>query len=176
MRERSAALATGEIGIDVGNWLSEEFNLPEPDLPDMSYDSHAETAARSLRQEWGLGEKPVASMIALLEAKGVRVFALCEETRNVDAFSFWKDGIPHVFLNTMKPAEQGFMDAAHERGHRVLHPNGNILKGRNVEQEANAFATRFLMPYEDVLGRVPCVPSVDCILVNKKDGGSRPGR
>ena len=168
VRERDAARAAGEIGVDVGNWLLEEFNLPEPALPDMSYDPNPATAARALRQEWGLGEKPVASMISLLEAKGARVFSLCEETLNVDAFSFWQDGVPFVFLNTMKTAEHGLMDAAHELGHLVLHAGGNTLRGRDVERDANAFASSFLMPSEDVLGRVPHGPSVDCILGIKK--------
>jgi Zn-dependent peptidase ImmA (M78 family)/DNA-binding XRE family transcriptional regulator len=168
VRERDAARAAGEIGVDVGKWLLDEFNLPEPALPDMSHDPDPATASRALRQEWGLGEKPVASMISLLEAKGTRVFSLCEETLNVDAFSFWQDGVPYVFLNTMKTAEHGYMDAAHELGHLVLHAGGNTLQGRDVEREANVFASSFLMPSEDVLGRVPRGPSVERILGIKK--------
>lgn len=168
VREREAARAAGEIGMDVGQWLAKEFNLPEPDLPDMGYEPDPEAAARALRQEWGLGEKPIASMIALLEAKGVRVFSLAEETLNVDAFSFWQDGVPYIFLNTMKTAEHGVMDAAHELGHLILHRGGNTLHGRDVEREANAFAASFLMPCEDVCGRVPRSPSVHLILQLKK--------
>ena len=168
VRERDAARAAGEIGIDVANWLDVEFNLPEPDLPDLSHEPDPEGAACSLRQYWGLGECPIASMIALLEAKGVRVFSLAEETTNVDAFSFWQDGVPYMFLNTMKTAEHSIMDAAHELAHLVLHRDGNILQSRNVEREANAFAACFLMPSEDVLGRVPCMPSVQQILEAKK--------
>ena len=168
VRERDAARAMGEIGIDVSKWLFEQFNLPEPALPDLGYQTVPESAARTLRQAWGLGEKPVASMIALLEAKGVRVFSLAEETLNVDAFSFWQDGIPYVFLNTMKTAEHGIMDAAHELGHLVLHANGNILHGRDVEREANAFASNFLIPLEDIRGRISYGPSVHQILKLKK--------
>lgn len=168
VREREAARAAGEIGVDVGQWLSEKFNLPEPALPDMGYEPDPETAARALRQAWGLGEKPIASMIALLESKGVRMFSLAEETLNVDAFSFWQDGVPYVFLNTMKTAEHGVMDAAHELGHLILHAGGNTLHGRDVEREANAFAASFLMPSEDVRGRVPRSPSVQLVLKLKK--------
>ena len=168
VREREAARAAGEIGVDVGKWLADEFNLPDPVLPDMGYEPDPAAAARALRQSWGLGEKPIASMIALLEAKGVRVFSLAEETLNVDAFSFWQDGVPYVFLNTMKTAEHGVMDAAHELGHLILHAGGNTLQGRDVEREANAFASSFLMPSEDVQGRVPRAPSVHLILKLKK--------
>ena len=168
VREREAARAAGEIGVDVGRWLFDEFNLPGSTLPDMGYEPDPAAAARALRQVWGLGEKPIASMIALLEAKGVRVFSLAEETLNVDAFSFWQDGVPYVFLNTMKTAEHGVMDAAHELGHLILHAGGNTLHGRDVEREANAFAASFLMPSEDVRGRVPRSPPVQLILQLKK--------
>ena len=32
----------------------------------------------------------------------------------MDAYSFWRRGVPYVFLNTMKSAERSRMDAAHE--------------------------------------------------------------
>ena len=168
VREREAARAAGEIGVDVGKWLIDEFNLPKPALSDMGYEPDPAAAARALRQAWGLGEMPIASMIALLEAKGVRVFSLAEETLNVDAFSFWQDGVPYVFLNTMKTAEHSVMDAAHELGHLILHTGGNKLHGQDVEREANAFASSFLMPSEDVCGRIPRAPSVHLILKLKK--------
>ena len=41
-------------------------------------------------------------MIKLLESKGVRVFSLAENTKNVDAFSCWRNGTPYVFLNTFR--------------------------------------------------------------------------
>lgn len=164
VREREAARAAGEIGVDVGRWLEASFNLPEPALPDMSFERQPEAAARMLRQEWGLGERPIASMIALLEAKGVRVFSLAEDTLKVDAFSFWQDGVPYVFLNTVKSAERSVQDAAHELGHLIIHRGGTDLHGRDVEREANAFASSFLMPSEDVRGRVPRSPSIHLIL------------
>ena len=152
VREREAARAAGEIGVDVNQWLTKNFNLPETDILDLSYQSDPAVSAHVLRQTWRLGEKPIASMIALLEAKGVRVFSLAEETLNVDSFSFWLDHMPYIFLNSMKSAEHSIMDAAHELGHLVIHKNGNKLQGLDVEREANAFAFSFLMPVEDIQG------------------------
>lgn len=165
--EREAAKGAGELGVDVSNWLTREFNLPAVDLPDLGYESSPETASRALRQYWGLGERPIQGIIALLEAKGVRVFSLAEETLNVDAFSFWLDETPYVFLNTMKTAEHSVMDAAHELGHLVLHRSGNVLHRPDVEREANAFGSSFMMPREDVLGRLPRNPSAQTILSMK---------
>lgn len=48
VREREAARAAGEIGVDVGRWLFDEFNLP-----DMGYEPDPAAAARALRQVRG---------------------------------------------------------------------------------------------------------------------------
>ena len=105
-------------------------------------------------------------MIHLLEAKGVRVFSLVEETRSVDAFSVWRSNKPYVFLNTMKTAEHSRFDAAHELGHLILHKHGGP-KGRTAEDEANRFASSFLMPSADVRARMPIVYGLDHIIREK---------
>ncbi|MCZ7596082.1 MAG: helix-turn-helix domain-containing protein [Hyphomicrobium sp.] len=101
-RERDAALASGAIALELVDWVSARFHLPTPDLLDIEYQTEPTAAARALRQYWAMGERPVGHLIKLLESKGVRVFALAENTRNVDAFSYWRNGEPFIFLNTMK--------------------------------------------------------------------------
>ena len=93
-------------------------------------------------------------MIHLLEAHGVRVFSLAEETESVDAFSFWRGATPYVFLNTRKTAEHSRMDAAHELGHLVLHAHGTP-KGREAEREAHIFGSAFLMPAGSIRAEAP---------------------
>lgn len=78
----------------------------------------------TIRNHWGIGERPIGNMVHLLEAKGVRVFSLTERSRRIDAYSLWLEGIPFVFLNTMKTAEHGRTDAAHELGHLLMHRHG----------------------------------------------------
>jgi Zn-dependent peptidase ImmA (M78 family) len=108
-----------------------------------------------VRKEWGLGERPAPNMVHLLEAHGVRVFALIEECRQVDAFSLWQGDRPYVFLNTTKSAERSRMDAAHELGHLVLHGGHSATGGREVEHEAQRFGSAFLMPRRSVLAMAP---------------------
>jgi Zn-dependent peptidase ImmA (M78 family) len=95
-------------------------------------------------------------MVKLLEAKGVRVLSLAENVHTVDAFSMWRRGRPYVFLNTFKTPEHQRFDAAHELGHLVLHRHGSP-KGRAAEEEANRFASSFLMPAADVRASIPMV-------------------
>lgn len=170
-RERDAALAAGALAFLLSDWVTARFNLPEPNLIDLSHERDASGAAMTLRQHWALGEQPVANMIKLLEAKGVRVFSLAENTKNVDAFSLWRDGVPYVFLNTFKSAEHSRFDAAHELGHLVLHKHGGPHQGREAEFEANNFASAFLMPHADVTARVHHVRTLDQIILAKKRWG-----
>ena len=169
-KERDAALSAGALAYLVDDWVTARFNLPAPALVDMSYERDPPSAARALRQHWGLGEKPVGSMIKLLESKGVRVFSLVENTKNVDAFSCWRNDIPYVFLNTMKSAEHTRFDAAHELGHLLIHRHGGLAQ-RDAEREANDFASSFLMPRADIEPRFPFVSSVNKLVAAKKRWG-----
>jgi len=122
------------------------------------------SAADIVREHWDLGSKPAPNLVHLLEAHGVRVFSLGVDHTDVDAFSFWHDGSPYVFLNTAKSAEDSRFDAAHELGHLVLHGGGRPLDGVDVEAEADAFASAMLMPDVDVLTYVPEDPTRDQVL------------
>jgi hypothetical protein len=96
-----------------------KFNLPTADLLDLSHEHDPSAAARTLRQRWAIGERPIGNMVKLLETKGVRVFSLAENTKNVDAFSCWRNDEPYVFLNTFKSTERSRFDAAHGAGRRL---------------------------------------------------------
>src|SRR5205807_2630424 len=103
---------------------------------------------------WGLGQLAISHMVKLLETKGVRVFSLVENAKEVDAFSTWKGGTPYIFLNTYKSSSHNRYDAAHELGHLVLHKHGAV-GGQVAEKEANLFAAAFLMPRSSVIAAAP---------------------
>ena len=170
-KERDAALSAGALAFEAADWLKAKFNLPAADLLDMSHERNPAAAARMLRQYWSIGEKPIANMVKLLETKGVRVFSLAESTKNVDAFSCWRDGEPYIFMNTFKTTERSRFDAAHELAHLVLHKHGGPQQGRSSELEAHEFAANFLMPRDDVLATIPFVTSLNHIVKAKKRWG-----
>ena len=120
-------------------------------------------AARSLRAEWQIGEKPIANMVHLLEFHGARVFSLPIDSKSVDAFSIWHNDIPFVFLNNLKSAERSRFDAAHELAHLTLHKHGSP-RGREDEMEAQKFAAAFLMPRDSVLACAPRDPTVSTLI------------
>ncbi len=162
---RDMALHAGQIALEFSSWLDSKFELPFVDLPDLcSYDP--EIAADALRNEWGIGELPIKNMVHLLEAKGVRVFSLDEDTQDMDAYSFWMDTRPFVFLNTKKSVERGRFDAAHELGHLVLHKHG-APSGKEAESEANRFSSALLMPRGSIISHVPKFPSLNWVISSK---------
>lgn len=154
-KERNAALWAGSLGLEIYDWIEREYHLPEPLIPDLRGNDDPENAARLVRQEWGLGDKPIGNVLRLLESRGVRVLSLEEKNKNVDAYSFWRNQKPFVFLNTFKTAEHGIFDCGHELGHLVLHKHGSPKPTKSAEVEANRFASAFLMPAHDVRAAIP---------------------
>lgn len=166
---RDAALAAGALAFEFDDWISAKYNLPEHQVP-QTENLPPERSAAFLRARWGIGERPIGNLINLLEARGIRVFSLAEETRHLDAYSFWRNDRPYIFLNTRKSAERSRFDAAHELGHLVLHRHSGSSH-QNAESEANAFASAFLMPPADVLAEIGRVRSLDEIIKAKRRWG-----
>lgn len=166
--ERDRALTQGALALELNNWIEQRFDLPASQLPDLSQETDPEAAAASLRQQWQLGEAPIKNMIHLLESKGVRVYSLAVDSLNVDAFSYWHDETPMVFLNTRKSAERSRFDAAHELGHLLLHRHARKEETRLAEDEANRFASALLMPRAGTLARAPRFVTIQTLIDRKK--------
>lgn len=168
-RDRDAALVAGSIAFLFDDWMADRFSLPPADLLEFKEPIDPETAAQAVRHKWGLSERPISNMVHLLESKGVRVFSLSENTKNVDAFSVWRRSVPYVFLNTFKTAERSRFDAAHELGHLVLHKHGGTHGGgQEAEGQANSFASAFLMPRSALLAKTPRAFSLNQIIQAKR--------
>ncbi|MGW1573462.1 helix-turn-helix domain-containing protein [Streptomyces rubiginosohelvolus] len=151
--DRDSARGAGRIVVEINDWIERNFGLPEPDVPTLPHLA-PEDAADRVRALWGLGEAPIPNMVHLLESHGVRVFSLAADCTSVDAFSFrWKRTRPFIVLNLEKSGERGRFDAAHELGHLVLHSEHRIPHGQEAEQEAQQFASAFLMPKSGLLAQ-----------------------
>ncbi|MEU4518825.1 XRE family transcriptional regulator [Amycolatopsis sp. NPDC024027] len=155
---REAVLAAGGIAREIATWISERYRLPAPDVPSLNLPPEAslhdiETIALRVRSQWDLDQRPIPNMVHLLEARGVRVFSLVQEVRDVDAFSLYIENEPFIFIDTGKTAERQRFDAAHELGHLVMHQGRERVQSREAERQADRFAAAFLMPRADVLAR-----------------------
>lgn len=150
-RQRDRALSDGRVALLINDWIEARFALPDSDVPSLT-GYEADAAADVVRARWGMGERPVRSMLHLLEAHGVRVYSLTAGNNELDAYSLYWHSRPVVFLNTSKSGERGRFDAAHELGHLVLHGEHQVPSRPAAEVEANRFAAAFLMPRASILG------------------------
>jgi len=164
-KDKDAALAAGELGVMLSDWMAKRFNLPKVDIPDLSADYTPESAAMALREYWQLGQRPINDIIKLLESKGVIVLSLKEDIRTVDAFSFWRGNTPYIFLNSYKTIERSRFDAAHELGHLVMH--GGRDRDRYIEQEADTFSSCFHMPEGDIKSEIRRNPTLNYLIEKK---------
>ena len=169
---RNSALAYSEFAIQTLEYFDKTIsNLPIFQGFDIdALVNEPEKTALSLRGDWQLGVLPIKNIIALLESHGIAVFRLPMEVKEVDAFSFYHDGRPIVFLNTAKSAERMRFDAAHELGHLVLHSDDkNVLENmKDKEHEADKFASSFLMPKEAFIAMAPNNLSLGNLISYKK--------
>jgi Zn-dependent peptidase ImmA (M78 family)/transcriptional regulator with XRE-family HTH domain len=158
-RQVHSAMAAASMAVEFVEWIEAYYRLPAVNLPDTEQvEQNPVIAAESVRRSWKLSPGPISNMFSALEKRGVRVFSLPGGDRAIDAFSFWRDGSPYVFLNPDRTPERQRFDLAHELGHLVLHKGKQLARSRVVEQEANDFASAFLMPadalYLQVVGEL----------------------
>jgi len=107
----------------------------------------AEDAAQALRAEWGLPNGPVKSVIGAIEDAGGMVAARVLAGRGLDAVSQRPaTGNPVFLAHAVAPADRQRFTLAHEIGHVVMHR----VPAAGQEQQADQFASEFLMPARDI--------------------------
>lgn len=119
----------------------------------------AEVAAETLRLNWKLGTDPIASMVELLEEKGIKVIALDLPQEISGSKAFADDGndgdIAVIVVNKRHNGERQRFTLAHELAHLVLRPTGEIASNdKSLEDAADRFAGAFLMPADSLRDRL----------------------
>lgn len=138
--------------------LSESVFFPDFTLKPLDPEYYApEEVARYTRQLIGLNkDEPVVNIFHLLEDKGIVVIELKNVTEKFDGVSFVTDnGIPIIIINKNFPNDRKRFTLAHELGHVLMHNSGDfpVPEHRTLnekENEANRFASEFLMPKDAI--------------------------
>jgi len=147
-------------------FVGQHIKLPPVNLPDIPAakaesgytPNEIDDIASSVRRHWGLGEGPIANVIALFETHGIVVTRFELGSDEIDAFSCWIRKRPYVLLGSEKKScARSRFDAAHELGHLLLHRHiaQEDLESKEVrdhiESEANMFAGSLLLPRNAML-------------------------
>ena len=128
----------------------EPLSAPYPVINDLL---EADRAARSLRNDWGLGLNPIPDMAELMEDRGVKVM-FCDLS-GVDGLTtrVHRDGMPdaHVIVvNQEHTRDRQRFTIAHEMGHMILDISPDV----DEEKAAHRFAGAFLMPEEALWSKI----------------------
>ncbi|SMC34108.1 ImmA/IrrE family metallo-endopeptidase [Novosphingobium sp. B1] len=113
----------------------------------------AEDAARSVREEWGLGHDPVPKLAELLEERGIKVLSLALD--DIDGLAARvmrkeRDAARVIVVRRNIWAERKRFTLAHELGHMVMTPTAEV----DEERAAHRFAGAFLMPADVVRAEI----------------------
>src|SRR3954467_2042376 len=113
----------------------------------------AEDAARSVREEWALGNDPIPKLAELLEERGIKVLSL--DLADIDGLAAkvrrrGRDAARVIVVKKGTWSERKRFNLAHELGHMVLAP----APGVDAEKAAHRFAGAFLMPADALRAEV----------------------
>lgn len=166
--QQQQATAYVEQAWELSCYLEENVEFPALDLPEWALPDSSDvpdpvTAARSMRQHWGLGFEPIRHLVYQLEQHGILTvfFSMQKEEAadtksRIDAFSTTVLPRPMIVLTPDKADDvmRHRFSAAHELGHIVLH-HGRHGTDSQMERQADQFAAEFLTPRDVIQDQLP---------------------
>lgn len=158
VRDLEQVISHGILLEELLESLEEDLEFPEVNFPRIPVDDLEEVevcAARS-RTFWGLGlSDPIASIIRVAENAGAIVIKFPGVASEIDALSIYRRR-PMIIRSSDKesPTRVRF-DVAHEIGHLVMHGGGSSSERGELEDQANRFASAFLLPREAFVREFP---------------------
>lgn len=157
VRDLAQAHRWGQLLVECYDEMADGYERPAVRLPVLSGErpTHAADQARSAL---GLGaDGPVPNLTYALEQGGLKIVACPVPLPGRAAFSTWagmRAPEPVMVVSFEAAGDRLRFSEAHELGHLVLHFGRAGGRVREVEQEANDFASAFLLPAASMLGEL----------------------
>ncbi|UCE61669.1 MAG: ImmA/IrrE family metallo-endopeptidase [Phycisphaerales bacterium] len=106
-----------------------------------------EEIAQMVRFAWQMPDGPIRNLTRTVESTGAIVLLYPFGNKKIDGLNLWVTPTPPLFfLNDRAPGDRSRWTLAHEIGHAVMHRHARP----EIEDEADRFASEFLMPEADV--------------------------
>lgn len=155
-------LAQGTLLCMLVEYLDAALRLPADTLPTVDRPTNREDierAAERCRMELGLGlDVPIKNVIRAFERAGVMVATVGGGGGKIDAISRSAGQRGLILLSDDKgSASRRLFDLSHEGGHLVMHV-GIETGTHETEEEANIFASAFLLPRRGFIREFPRPP------------------
>ncbi len=158
-RKKASITATNKKQIDRSvaliaycfDWMSNFLELPEYTLGeyDLEQGISPSDVARQVRRQCKLGVAPIKDICTIFEKNGVFVYPWNCAYDDFDGVSLITDNGYHlIIVNSNRSNDRIRWTLAHELGHSLMHENITLFvnENRNKEDEANEFASEFLLP------------------------------
>lgn len=125
--------------------LESQFPLPQIDPDD--YGNDIEYIAKLVRKTWLIPNGPIENVTECLEKAGILVVWCDFGEASIDGLTIKiPRRTPCIFINKNQFADRMRFTLCHELGHLVMHQTPN----NGMENQANLFASAFLMPASDI--------------------------
>ncbi len=149
---RDIDMITAELNVRLFNirrFLQNVDYRPTSDIPvlDIEHVGPVEQIASTVRAHWKITEGPIKNLTRMLEKAGIIVGDSNFHGASVSGVTFNAPGTPPIILvNRSHPADRLRFTLAHELGHLVMHR----FPTPSMEDEANQFASAFLLPMHEM--------------------------
>jgi len=165
---RKRALSYGTLFNLLLSYLEFHVQFPPNDISltqHLTGREEIENKTLELRKRWGLGEDcPIDNMLRTIENAGGVVTTFDGVSDKIDAFSYLYTRPVIVRSLAKKSVSRARFDLAHELGHLILH-SGLEDNASVIEEEANYFASAFLMPRSAFAREFPVTPRINWNLI-----------
>lgn len=126
----------------------DSVEIPENHLPSFSIEEYGspENIAQAVRRKLKLPSGPIQNLVGIIESLGIIIIPSKFGTDQLDGFTIIDESATIIYINEMMPGCRTRFTLAHELGHILM---GHVPKP-GIEEEANDFASEFLMPSKDI--------------------------
>lgn len=129
-----------------------EINIRVPFLDMEEEGITPERVAQKVRSLFSIEKGPIHNIVSVVQRMGIIIHYFEPPfSIKIDGVSFiTKKGIPVILVNKNASNSRTVFNICHELGHLIMHYKYMVSDKRDVEDEANRFASEFLMPAESI--------------------------
>ena len=142
VKEYAADLAELHVELHSLLYPNNPPNLPPP--TQVRNPTEAEEVAKSVRDGWDLGNRPLDNLVQTAEDRGVVVISWHDESGRFDGLSGTCGAYPVTVINTNRSSDRIRFSLAHEIGHLVM--DTSTVSVKNEERFAHRFAAALIVP------------------------------
>jgi Zn-dependent peptidase ImmA (M78 family)/transcriptional regulator with XRE-family HTH domain len=159
-KQRREALSITQLVRDLVYGLAQQVHLPDLMIPrlnaDLARPEQVDVAAAQVRREWGIAEGPIVDVLQIAERHGLVGIRHSVPSNAVSAYSVPFPERPVVVLHQhFAKRDRDRFSCSHEVGHLALHEPGTGLASKDIEKQADRFASSFLMPADQIRAEFP---------------------